>query len=51
VREQIRQTWQHIQARRFDTGCGKADCSWCRLQAERSLQELPESPEAGLDDG
>jgi DNA helicase-2/ATP-dependent DNA helicase PcrA len=51
VREQIRQTWQHIQERRFDTGCGKADCSWCRLQAERSLQELPESPEAGLDDG
>ena len=51
VREQIRQTWQQIQERRFDTGCGRPDCSWCRLQQERSLQELPESPEAGLDDG
>ena len=51
VQAQIRQTWQNIQERRFDTGCGRPDCSWCRLQQERSLQELPESPEAGLDDG
>jgi len=31
VTEQIRETWDHIQARDFYTGCGKPDCHWCNF--------------------
>lgn len=34
VKAQIQLAWQTIEARVFDTGCGEADCRWCRFVAE-----------------
>lgn len=31
VNQQITETWQNIQAHKFKTGCGKADCIWCNF--------------------
>ena len=31
VKEQIKSTWDKIQAHDFYTGCGKEDCHWCNF--------------------
>ena len=31
VTEQIKTTWQKIQAHDFYKGCGKPDCHWCNF--------------------
>ena len=48
----IQEVYKSIQARAFDTGCGKKDCSWCQMQRERKVSELLiRGEEEGLDDG
>lgn len=37
VKEQIKTTWQKIQAREFYTGCGKEDCKWCSFVKTNEL--------------
>jgi len=37
VTEQIKSTWQKIQARDFYTGCGKPDCHWCNFVKDNQL--------------
>ncbi|MDO8369101.1 MAG: ATP-dependent DNA helicase [Saprospiraceae bacterium] len=47
----IREVYGKIQARDFDTGCGKKDCSWCEMQRERNVPEgLQRGEEEDLDD-
>lgn len=47
----IQEVYRKIQARDFDTGCGKKDCSWCQMQRERSiLTEIRNNTEEDLDD-
>ena len=36
VKNQIRDTWNKIQAHDFYTGCGEADCQWCNLSRTQS---------------
>lgn len=52
MRTLIRDTWDKIQSRQFNTGCGKTDCPWCRLHRERNSRflSLEESPELQLDE-
>lgn len=49
VTEQIKTTWQKIQAREFYTGCGKTDCHWCNFVKTNNmtiaLHELEEEEE------
>jgi DNA helicase II / ATP-dependent DNA helicase PcrA len=48
----VQDTWQRIQSRQFDTGCGKPDCAWCQMHRDRTLREMfPREEEQGLDDG
>lgn len=48
----IRETYANIQSRKFDTGCGKEDCPWCRMHRDRTvLDVLDRGREEGLDDG
>ncbi len=48
----IREVYAKIQARAFDTGCGKKECSWCQMQRERNILEvLDRGEEEDLDDG
>jgi len=44
VEQLIGDVYANIQAKAFDTGCGKPDCTWCRLQ-----QAVPETM-SGLDE-
>ena len=37
VKEQIKDTWQKIQAKEFYTGCGKEDCKWCSFVKTNQL--------------
>ncbi len=37
VTEQIKTTWEKIQARQFYTGCGKEDCHWCDFVKTNNL--------------
>ncbi|MCX6209020.1 MAG: ATP-dependent DNA helicase [Bacteroidetes bacterium] len=37
VKEQIKTTWQKIQAKEFYTGCGKEDCKWCNFVKTNEL--------------
>ncbi len=37
VKEQIKTTWQKIQAKEFYTGCGKEDCKWCSFVKTNEL--------------
>lgn len=37
VTEQIKATWQKIQARDFYTGCGKPECHWCNFVKDNQL--------------
>ena len=47
----IREVYEKIQARAFDTGCGKKDCSWCQMQRERNIPALlNRGEEEDLDD-
>jgi len=51
VKEQIKDTWQKIQAREFKIGCGRTDCEWCNFvktnKIEVALHQLvEEEPEA-----
>ena len=47
VTEQIKTTWNKIQARDFYTGCGKEDCRWCNFVKENELAiELHDLEEA-----
>ena len=39
VTAQITDAWQRIQAHDFYTGCGKADCTWCRFVKTNELAE------------
>jgi hypothetical protein len=50
MRQLILETWGNIQAKKFDTGCGKPDCSWCKMHQDRSFFEVPEAEEVELDD-
>jgi hypothetical protein len=44
VEQLIGEVYAAIQAKAFDTGCGKGDCPWCRLH-----QAVPETV-SGLDE-
>ncbi len=37
VTQQIKETWDKIQARDFYTGCGKEDCHWCNFVKDNNL--------------
>ena len=37
VKQQIKETWEKIQARDFYTGCGKEDCHWCNFVKDNKL--------------
>lgn len=37
VSNQIKETWDKIQARDFYTGCGKEDCYWCNFVKDNKL--------------
>jgi DNA helicase-2/ATP-dependent DNA helicase PcrA len=37
VKEQIKTTWQKIQAKEFYTGCGKEECKWCSFVKTNEL--------------
>jgi len=37
VTQQLTETWQKIQNREFNTGCGKEDCQWCQFTKEHKL--------------
>lgn len=37
VTQQITDTWNHIQAHDFKTGCGKEDCYWCSFVKTNNL--------------
>jgi DNA helicase II / ATP-dependent DNA helicase PcrA len=37
VTQQIKTTWDKIQARDFYTGCGKEDCHWCNFVKDNQL--------------
>ena len=37
VKQQIKETWQKIQARDFYTGCGREDCHWCNFVKDNKL--------------
>ncbi|HTL09945.1 MAG TPA: ATP-dependent DNA helicase, partial [Chitinophagaceae bacterium] len=50
VTQQIKDTWQKIQAKEFKTGCGQPDCEWCNFVKTNHLavtlhpQEEEEEP-------
>ena len=46
----IETVWEKIQAREFDTGCGREGCVWCALQATGRYYPEDERAEEGLDD-
>lgn len=48
VRNLLKDTYQKIQNRQFTTGCGKADCVWCRMHQTGNVETDKE--EEGLDD-
>jgi DNA helicase-2/ATP-dependent DNA helicase PcrA len=52
VMQQVKETWEKIQAHDFYTGCGKPQCEWCRFVKEHrlyaSLLEAEEVPEEGI---
>jgi DNA helicase-2/ATP-dependent DNA helicase PcrA len=52
VKQQVRETWQKIQAHDFYTGCGKPDCNWCNFVKDHklyaSLQEAEVEEESFL---
>ncbi|MFM7672427.1 MAG: ATP-dependent helicase [Bacteroidota bacterium] len=37
VTQQLTDSWQKIQNREFNTGCGKEDCTWCNFTKEHKL--------------
>lgn len=37
VTQQIKDTWQKIQAKEFHTGCGKPECEWCNFVKTNKL--------------
>jgi DNA helicase-2/ATP-dependent DNA helicase PcrA len=49
VKQQIKASWDKIQAHDFYTGCGKPDCHWCEFVKTNNmavaLHELVEEPE------
>ena len=50
MKDLVRHTWQQIQSRAFNTGCGKEDCAWCRMHRDKTLVEVGERVEEELDD-
>ncbi len=51
VAKLLTETYTNIQQRKFSTGCGKVDCTWCAMHRDRNLAEgLPRTNEEGLDD-
>lgn len=50
MRDLVKTTYESIQRADFSPGCGQPDCSWCRLQRERLLQDPVWQPELDLDD-
>ncbi len=51
VQKLIREVYDNIQQRRFDTGCGKEDCVWCQMHfGSEALKEPFEKAEESLDD-
>ncbi|MBK8426101.1 MAG: ATP-dependent helicase [Lewinellaceae bacterium] len=51
VKDMIRDTWDKIQSRAFNAGCGKEECGWCRMHRDQTLTEVIGREEEGLDDG
>lgn len=52
VESLIREVYQKIMDRAFDTGCGQKDCPWCQMQQARNTDLLlNRGAEADLDDG
>jgi DNA helicase-2/ATP-dependent DNA helicase PcrA len=45
VTDQIKDTWQKIQAKEFKTGCGKKDCDWCNFVKANHLAVTLHPPE------
>jgi DNA helicase-2/ATP-dependent DNA helicase PcrA len=51
VKNLIQETYNKIQRREFNTGCGKEDCTWCTMQQSLSLaNDIPRTNEENLDD-
>jgi len=48
----ITDTWENIQATRFEPGCQKADCPWCQLarQQDTTLEPIHREEDTLLDD-
>ncbi|HVK97672.1 MAG TPA: PD-(D/E)XK nuclease family protein, partial [Flavisolibacter sp.] len=49
IQQQIKDTWEKIQAHDFYTGCGKPDCEWCNFVKDhklyKTLHEVDEDAE------
>jgi DNA helicase-2/ATP-dependent DNA helicase PcrA len=45
VMDQVKDTWEKIQAREFYTGCGKEDCHWCDFVKTNNLAIALHDPE------
>jgi DNA helicase-2/ATP-dependent DNA helicase PcrA len=50
VRDLVRQTYDNILAGKFDTGCGKPDCTWCKMHFQRSWTGEGRDAESDLDE-
>jgi DNA helicase-2/ATP-dependent DNA helicase PcrA len=46
----IKTVYERIQARDFNTGCGKPDCPWCQMHRDRDAILSGRYAEEGLDD-
>jgi DNA helicase-2/ATP-dependent DNA helicase PcrA len=50
VKDLVRQTYDNILAGKFDTGCGKSDCTWCKMHFQRSWTGEGRDAESDLDE-
>lgn len=51
VEHLIQETYANIQNQKFQEGCGKPDCVWCKMHLDRRLDsDLIRNQEEGLDD-
>jgi DNA helicase-2/ATP-dependent DNA helicase PcrA len=50
VRDLVRETYNNILAGKFDTGCGKPDCTWCKMHFYRSWTGEGRDAESDLDE-
>lgn len=50
MRELVKSSYNKILNKEFTTGCGEADCVWCKMFRERSVEGVRGREEEGLDD-